>query len=284
MMALAGGHHFVISPVVVAAEVAIVLFMHVFIRRLDASEFSILLFYCCMLHYYISRADQAHFRFLPIVAALLMPFLLLTRKAPDGGRIESETSMGTALAIFAASAFVVVATPEFRPGLSVFPNGLALISNALLDGYSTDGARILGSVPPSRAWDTVYPDDKELAALRYVRERTDGTTPLFVGYRDHSRIFWNDLRMYWLADRPIAVRTFQLETRMATEAPVQHEIITDLENNKNTWVILDSEPEGDEAFFRAQYQGARLLDEYIGQHFKQVAAFGRYLVLTRASD
>jgi hypothetical protein len=130
----------------------------------------------------------------------------------------------------------------------------------------------------------VYQDEKELAALQYFREKTSPSTPLFVGYRDHSTIFWNDLRMYWLSGRPIAVRTFQLETRMATEEPVQSAIISDLEQRKNAWVILDSEAEGDEAFLKANYQGSSLLDQYIARNFKQVASFGRYWVFRRASE
>jgi hypothetical protein len=47
----------------------------------------------------------------------------------------------------------------------------------------------------------------ELVALRYMRARSSNSTPLFVGVKDHSRTFWNNLRVYWLADRSIGVRT-----------------------------------------------------------------------------
>jgi hypothetical protein len=90
--------------------------------------------------------------------------------------------------------------------------------------------------------------------------------------------------MYWLAGRPIAARMFQLETRVATEAPVQSQIIADLEKKKDAWIILDTEIEGDIGFMKGGYQGSTLLDDYISQHFKRVAEFGRYWVFTRASD
>jgi hypothetical protein len=121
-------------------------------------------------------------------------------------------------------------------------------------------------------------------ALRYLRERTDSSTPLFVGVRDHSMLFWNDLRMYWLAERPIAVRTFQLETKVATEAAFQREIADDLERNKQAWVILDSAKDGDEEFSRSHYKGSELLDNYIAQNFREVAKFGHYVILTRVGD
>jgi hypothetical protein len=143
---------------------------------------------------------------------------------------------------------------------------------------------MLGPTMPPPAWSTVYNDDDELAALRYFRENSDSSTPLFVGFHDHSRIFWNDLRMYWLADRPIGGRKFQLETGIATETDVQREIIGDLESSKATWVILDTDQEGDDEFLRAHYQGSKLLDHYIEQNFREQATFGHFLVLARPSD
>ena len=90
--------------------------------------------------------------------------------------------------------------------------------------------------------------------------------------------------MYWLADRPIAARTFQLETRVATEGPVQEGIIADLERNRGAWIILDCVQDGDAEFHRANYQGSMLLDEYIASRFREEVRFGRYAVATRLSD
>jgi hypothetical protein len=283
-LALAGGRHYWIAPVVVLVEVALVLIMHFFIFRLDDAELAILLFYSCMLHYYISRADSAHMRLLPIVGMLLMPFLLLSPVNPEKKPAQRATSRGTALAVVVAMIFIVITIPELGPGFSAFRTGLIMLSSVIRDSNMSDSDRMLGDVPPAWGWHIVYDDEEELAALRYFRERTSAQTPLFVGSTDHSRIRWNDLRMYWLAGRPIAVRTFQLETRVATEEPVQREIISDLEKRKNTWIILDTYLEGDRAYIQANYQGSMLLDGYIAQHFQRVAEFGRYRVFTRASD
>jgi len=284
LLVLAGGRHSAIVPIVVLLEVALVLVMYVFVRRLDAAELSLLLFYCCLLHYYLSRADISHWRLLPVAGALLMPFILLPTNKSNAGRAEKVTPIGTAFSVLTVAILIVVGTPDLRPGLSRFPMGLVLLSNVVRDRNATDSDRMLGNTPPAEAWRVVYQDEKELAALKYMRDKTSASTPLFVGYRDHSTIFWNDLRMYWLAGRPIAVRMFQLESRIATEEPVQREIITDLEQKKNAWVILDSEIEGDEPFLKAHYRGSSLLDEYLGRHFRQVASFGRYWVFERAND
>jgi hypothetical protein len=81
----------------------------------------------------------------------------------------------------------------------------------------------------------------------------------------------------------MGARTFQLETRVATEAPVQKGIIEDLERDKRTWIILDCEVAGDDEFFRLDYQGSRLLDNYIEQNFGAEATFGKYAVLSRTN-
>jgi len=284
ILALGGGRSPAIVPIVVAVDVALVLLMHAFVRRLEAVELSILLFYCCMVHYYISRADQDHLRLLPIAGVLLMPFLVLAPDNPTKARFDTVMPMGTALSLISVAIFLVVAIPKYRPGLSDLPRGLTMMSNVIQDRNLTDSDRMLGAPPPQSPWHRVYQDKAELEALRYFRERTTPSTPLFVGYRDHSTIFWNDLRMYWLSGRPIAARIFQLETRMATEEPIQREIIGDLEKRKNAWVILDTEFTEDEASKKANYQGSSLLDDYIGRNFKQVASFGTYWVFTRATD
>ena len=68
---------------------------------------------------------------------------------------------------------------------------------------------------------------------------------------------------------------------MATEAGVQQDIIADLERNQVAWIILDSSPDGDENFVKADYKGSDLLDAYIALHFAEQAQFGRYSVLAR---
>ena len=143
---------------------------------------------------------------------------------------------------------------------------------------------MLSAVAPSPAWESIYPDRDELAALRYMRANSSNSTPLFVGVKDHSRTFWNNLRIYWLADRSIGVRTFQLETRVATERPVQEGIIADLERNRATWIILDCVQDGDKEFVRTNYQGSTLLDKYIASRFREEVRFGRYAVATRLSN
>src|SRR5262249_32250015 len=94
--------------------------------------------------------------------------------------------------------------------------------------------------------------------------------------------FFNDLRVYWLADRPIGARTFQLETRSATEPDVQMQIVSDIQRNAVKWIIIEhDQSKGDEKFREDQYHGSHILDDYISAHFSEVARFGPYGVLYR---
>ena len=283
VLALAGGNHTMIAAIVTGLEVVLVVFLHVFMSRLEASEFSFLIFFCGILHYYLSRADGPHWRLIPVAGALLMPFLFMSTDDRDNRRFEPSASAGAALSVMIAAIFVFIATPSFRPDFTTFQNGLTLMANIIHNPHSTDSDHVLAGAPTT-AWNSVYPDRYELAALRYLRERTDSSTPLFVGVVDHSMLFWNDLRMYWLAERPIAVRSFQLEAKVATEAAFQHDIADDLERNKRAWVILDSAKDGDEEFWRGHYKGSDLLDHYIAQNFREEAKFGPYVILTRVGD
>src|SRR5262249_16810576 len=83
-----------------------------------------------------------------------------------------------------------------------------------------------------------------------------------------------NLRIYWLADRPIGVRMFQLEYKVATEAPFQRETISDLERYRVEWLIIES------TRVKEYSQGSKLLDEYIAPNFRVEARLGRFAVLS----
>lgn len=157
-----------------------------------------------------------------------------------------------------------------------------LFADVLLHWPLTDSDRVLGSSPPEAAWASVYSDSDELRALRHLRQVTTNNDPIFVGVQDHSRIFYNNLRIYWLSGRPIGVRGFQLEDRIATEAAGQREIIHDLEQNHVNWAIIDRrQPGGDDDFAGRAYSGSGLLDAFVLKEFKEESPFGRYAILRR---
>jgi hypothetical protein len=263
-----------------------VILLHLFVKRLEPAELVLLLYFCCQLHYFLGRAESAHSRWLPVIATLLLPFLLFQPREESAVRIaETQIPKGTALAVQFVVLVLCVTAWDFRPHMSWAQNGVKLLALRFGNPHVPDSDLLLGAGPASTAWSSVYPDKDEIAALRYLRSRSTPADPIFVGVADHSRVFWTDLRIYWLADRPIGTRTFQLETRVATEAPVQKEIISDLSRNRVRWMILDCAPvRGDDNFVEQAYQGSTLLDEFLRDHYREDARFGRYAVLRRIEE
>ena len=279
VLTIAWGNHVSIVGILLVSELVSVVFLQLFVHRLPRLEFCLILFYCFQLHYLLSRVDGFHSRFLPVVPVMLLPFLLLedldAREMKPGFLFNIVV-----LAVLGPAILVLFAAPQFRLSASRLANGTRLIGDVLRHPGLTDTDRVLGPTQPEAAWASVYPDFDELDAMRYLRGVTTSTEPIFVGVRDHSRVFFNDLRIYWLSGRTIGVKTFQLETRDATEPRVQREIIADLNQNNVQWMILDCHPEaGDETFLRRAYVGSTLLDDYIRTNFQEQARFGRFAVL-----
>ena len=283
LLTVALGNFVSVVPLVVALEITFVLFLHTFVDRLPRAELATLLLFCCLLHYFLSRADWMHWRLLPIAVALLLPFGILSPRDRTGrDDLGLSSSNGLAFRVIAGACFLLIATENFRPAISYVKSGTRLLIALAHNPHLTDTGEVIDSTARSRGWSTVYPNRDQLEALRYLRARTSSSDPIFVGVQDHSRIFWNDLLVYWLAGRPIGVRTFQLETRVATEPLVQREIIEDLEKNRVRWVVLNCAPQvGDDTFKARAYRGSTMLDEYIANHFQQRGRFGVYAVLSR---
>jgi hypothetical protein len=281
-LAIVGHTHPSIAGIVVALELACVVFLHLWVYRLEQSEFCVLLFFCLLLHYYLARADLPHWRILPIVESMLVGFLVFSRFDWEREEVASPVSRGTALAVLGAAVCLLLAASDFRPAAVYMRNGPKVIASLIRHPRWSDTERVLGPAPPAPVWASIYSDPDELQALRYMRKITGSNDPIFVGVKDHSRVFLSNLRIYWLAGRPIGTRVFQLETRVATEPDVQQGIIADLERNGVKCVILDMKQlEGDDTFRQIGYVGSTLLDEYIAGHFHEEARFGKLAVLTR---
>jgi hypothetical protein len=264
----------------VAVELACVIGLHLFVLRLPRLELVILLLYCCHIHYYLSRADNWHSKFLLVVAAWLLPFLLL-ENIKFGGRWHKPWSERATVAVFAVLVLFVLAF-QIRLSASYLRTGMSLLAEATLGPHISDSDRVLDFGKADTPWASVYDNADELQAIRYLRRVSTNAEPIFVGVPDHSRVYFSNLRFYWLSGRPIGVGTFQLETKIATEEGVQREIIQDLNQRHVRWAIIDRNPiRGDETFARRAYVGSTLLDQFILANFQKETHFGPFALLTR---
>jgi hypothetical protein len=118
--------------------------------------------------------------------------------------------------------------------------------------------------------------DARRSVLDFVAGHTSPGDPIFVGARDHRRVLWNEMALYFLANRPGAVRRMQFDPNMVTRAEFQAEMIADLEAERPKVVVLSSRALYCDEPNRSREWGASLLDEYLATHYtvaKEVEAY-----------
>ena len=126
-------------------------------------------------------------------------------------------------------------------------------------------------------------DDTYKQLIRHVREVTKPGEPVFSGALDMSRLFINDAMLYFLVDRPPAVRNFELEPGLANTPGGQRDIVEALESKRvRTVILLDQS--SDEPNRTSTSNGVHILDLFVRTHFRETRRFGAYSVWMRASD
>ena len=256
-----------VLPNLFVLEAAAVLVLHRYYARLQRFELLILLLFCLLLHYALSRVDTPHYVVLFPVFGLLLPYV---------------TDGGPALKWFAAGAVFLIRFQTIPPDLSGAGFAMQLLQQGNLVQRKTDAEHVFAAGDEGRAWANLYPVRDEIEAVAYVRERTGKGDFVFVGVDDHAVALASDLRACWLLERKVGVKKHQFEPGMTTEAATQREMIADLERNAVRWVILAPEPvirdQGNVFLHRTK---VHLLDDFLRDHYREVARFGPYVVRVR---
>jgi hypothetical protein len=108
---------------------------------------------------------------------------------------------------------------------------------------------------------------------------------LFAGMHRHDVIVASDTMIYFILDRPSATRYHELHPAIADTAPIQNEIINDLQR-KNVSLIILKRMFSDKVLDRVKEKflinlpqiGATELDEFIRENFTKIEQFGSYAV------
>lgn len=180
---------------------------------------------------------------------------------------------------------------ERRPMASRVLSSLALLSLVLLVmGPLTDRIALLQND------NLMYPEithglkrsqtaivGKEMAfAVHYIQDRTSPQEKIYVGNSSHDRIFVNEPIIYFLAERGSASRYHELHPGVATTAPVQMEIATDLEKYQVKYLVLSNRFDGmREPNESAISSGVNILDNYIAIHYLPEVRYGPYAIWRR---
>lgn len=206
------------------------------------------------------RADLIHIPQFFLPAVVLLPVLM--RKIPGA---SDDLFAATGLA-----AFLLIATLIVKPVESFvnMMNGVLATPQGITHGI----ARAAG----------VQMSEEQAAAVRYVQFVVPAGQPIFSGISRHDRIFVNDPMFYFLADRPSTTRYHELHPGLATTAPVQQEIVTELEQRNVQCVVIATQfDRANEPNASAVSSGVTLLDDYIAEHFSLAQQVGGYRILIR---
>ena len=116
--------------------------------------------------------------------------------------------------------------------------------------------------------------------LAFVATHTRPGEPIFVGNNQHRRATFNDLTLYYLAQRPGATRYLQFDPGQVTRVEVQREMIAQLEARRPTVAVLlegGYSPEPNKSI----HPGSSLLDEYVASHYEIADSSGVYRMMLR---
>jgi hypothetical protein len=120
--------------------------------------------------------------------------------------------------------------------------------------------------------------------VRYVRARVPSGRPIFVANPRFDLVTVGNPLVYVLAQRPNPTRYDVMQPGVVTTAPVQREIVGDLERARPALVIRWLSPVADlpEPNGAGRSSGVRILDRYLRSRYSQMRRFGDYAVLGRA--
>src|SRR5262249_14985832 len=147
-----------------------------FVYHLDPSEFSLVLFLCCVIHYWLSRSDSPHLAAAPVAIAILLPFALFSTGGfgsrgllvPKGTAV---VAIGVAILLFWTAETWQATAPDLKRGLRV-------VAAALVQRMNDSDRLSVSSSSPVLA--VLYPNENELRAVRFVRANTARSEPVFV--------------------------------------------------------------------------------------------------------
>jgi hypothetical protein len=215
-----------------------------------------------MAHYLVTRPDVFHTAPLAVMVAVLGSWAVAERAEPARG------GAARAVAVVAAGFAIGYAVVE---GLD--RRWLELRADrAELRLPVADGVRVARSerAPLERA-------------VNWVRSHTRPREPIYVATKRSDLVTSGAPILYVLADRPNPTRYDIAAPGVVTSAPVQEEIVRDLEANGVRTVVRWTDPlsAAHEPNRAGESTGVTVLDDYLASTYRRVARYGDYVVLGR---
>jgi hypothetical protein len=125
----------------------------------------------------------------------------------------------------------------------------------------------------------VEPDD--LLAIQEIERRSTPDQPIYVGNGRHDRIFWNDVRLYFLSGRSSITRWYDLHPGVQTTLPIQNQIIDAMGRENPPVIAINSTWDNTIEPNQSRYSsGVTTLDDYIRSHYTAQATYGQITLMT----
>jgi hypothetical protein len=124
-------------------------------------------------------------------------------------------------------------------------------------------------------------DADDIAAVHDIQSRSTPDQPIYVGDGRHDRIFWNDVRLYFLSGRRSITRWYDLHPGVQTTLPIQNQIIEAMRQANPPVVVINSTWDDTIEPNQSQYSSQVVaLDDYIRTHYSPQATYGKVTILT----
>jgi len=183
---------------------------------------------------------------------------------------------GRAVKSFAALTALLLAVPTVVTAVD------AVSKSALLPAVQQRVPALLGEAPRETAIGSGLVPADLAAAIGVLVSRTAPDETVLIGTNRHDRVFVNDVTAYFLARRMPATKWYTYDAGVHASAPVQQEMIADLERSRPRFALLSSAYDAvREPNLSAVSTGVVMLDDYLAAHYRPVAVFGAYAVVER---
>ncbi|QNI37206.1 hypothetical protein [Edaphobacter albus] len=117
-------------------------------------------------------------------------------------------------------------------------------------------------------------------AVTAIDRRSSPDQPIYVGDGRHDRIFWNDVRLYFLSARRSITRWYDLHPGVQTTRPIQNQIIDSMQRLDPPVIVLNSTWDNTIEPNQSQYSsGVTALDNYIHAHYTPQVVYGNITLL-----
>jgi hypothetical protein len=230
-----------------------------------------------MLHYMLARTDAFHTGPLVVMTAILAAW--------------AAPALGGAAAAGGSAADTAGPRPARRPRAAAVAGAVAVaaLAFAVVEGADRVWLVLRGGGTPLALGvaDGVRVPAAQARALeatvRTIRARVPPGEPIYVLPRRSDLVTAGDPLLYLLADRPNPTRYDIEAPGVVTSAPVQREIVRDLERARPRVIVRDTSPAtaAREPNKAGESSGVTLLDDYVARAYRPLERHGPLVVLVR---